>query len=108
MRVFKCKEHSKKNELNIMVEYIDPHIIGITESRANVDITDAELGLRRYVMFKRDWCKIISRTSTLTIGLVYRSPNTNAEDNTKIQKEVSKGNVSQRVILTTDTYNGNL
>ena len=23
---------NKKNELNIMVEYIDPHIIGITES----------------------------------------------------------------------------
>ena len=37
---------NKKNELNIMVEDIDPHIIGITESWANTDITDAELGLR--------------------------------------------------------------
>ena len=36
---------NKKNELNIMVEDIDPHIIGITESWANTDITDAELGL---------------------------------------------------------------
>ena len=40
------------------------------------------------------WCNINSK---LTIGLVYRSPNINEEDNTKIQnaiKEVSKGNVS--------------
>ena len=119
---------NKKNELNIMVEDIDPHIIGITELWANTDITDAELGLTRYVMFTRDrigrrgggiilyvkesvqaheikleseadydkavWCKIVSGNSKLTIGLVYRSPNINEEDNTKIQnaiKEVSKG-----------------
>ena len=31
---------NKKNELNIMVEDIDPHLIGITESWANTDITD--------------------------------------------------------------------
>ena len=34
---------NKKNELNIMVEDIAPHIIGITESWANTDLTDAEL-----------------------------------------------------------------
>ena len=45
---------NKKNELNIMVEDTDPHIIGITESWANTDITDAELGLTGYVMFMRD------------------------------------------------------
>ena len=33
---------NKKNELNIMVEDIDRHIICITESWANTDITDAE------------------------------------------------------------------
>ena len=119
---------NKKNELNIMVEAIDPHIIGITESWANIDITDAELGLTGYVMFRKDrtgrrgggvilyvkesiqayeiklereadcdeavWCKIVSGNSKLTIGLVYRSPNINEEDNTKIKnaiKEVSKG-----------------
>ena len=43
---------NKKNELNIMVEDIYPHIIGITESWANTDITDAELGLTGYVMFR--------------------------------------------------------
>ena len=43
-----------KSELNIMVEDIDPHIIGINESCANLDITDAELGLTGYVMFRRD------------------------------------------------------
>ena len=45
---------NKKNELNIMVEDIDPHIIGITESWANTDITNAELGLTGYVTFRRD------------------------------------------------------
>ena len=45
---------NKKNELNIMVDYIKPHIIGITESWANDDITDADLGLEGYVMFRKD------------------------------------------------------
>ena len=45
---------NKKNELNIMVDDIKPHIIGITESWANDDITDAELGLEGYVMFRKD------------------------------------------------------
>ena len=45
---------NKKNELNIMVEDIDPHIIGITESWANTDLTNAELGLTGYIMFRRD------------------------------------------------------
>ena len=41
-----------------MVEDINPHIIGITESWANTDITDAELGLTGYdVMFRRDRIK---------------------------------------------------
>ena len=45
---------NKKNELNIMVEDIDPHIIGITESWANTNITYAKFGLTGYVMFRRD------------------------------------------------------
>ena len=45
---------NKKTELNIMVDDIQPHIIGITESWANNDITDAELGLEGYVMFRKD------------------------------------------------------
>ena len=39
---------NKKNRLNILVEDIDPHIIGITESWANTDIADVELGLGSY------------------------------------------------------------
>ena len=35
---------NKKNELNIMVDDIKPHIIGITESWANNDITYAITG----------------------------------------------------------------
>ena len=49
---------NKKNELNIVLEDIDPHTIGITESWANIDITGAELKqdmIRTgYVMFRRD------------------------------------------------------
>ena len=46
MRVFNTRSIAiKKNELNVMVEYIVPHIIGVTESWANIDITGAELGL---------------------------------------------------------------
>ena len=43
------------------------------------------------------WCKIVSGNSKLTIGLVYRSPNINEEDNTKIKtlyRKLVKGNVS--------------
>ncbi len=40
-----------KNELDIMVDDIKPHIIGITESWANNDKPNAELGLEGYVMF---------------------------------------------------------
>ena len=36
---------TKKSELNMMIGYIDPHIIGITETSANKDIEYAELGL---------------------------------------------------------------
>ena len=45
---------NKKNELNIMVDDKKKHIIGITESWANNDITYAELGLAGYVMFRKD------------------------------------------------------
>ena len=37
-----------------MVDDIKPHIIGITESWANNDITNAELGLEGYVMLRKD------------------------------------------------------
>ena len=93
-------------------------------SWANTDITDAELGLKGYVMFRRDrigrrggrvilyvkesiqayeikleskadydeavWCKIVSRNSKLTIGLVHRSPNINEEDNPIIQNAIKE------------------
>ena len=111
-----------------MVEDIDPHIIGITESWATPDISDAELGMTGYVMFRKDrlgrrgggfilynikesiqayeiklekeaeceeavWCNIVTGNSTLTVGLVNRSPNISIEKNEKIHnaiKEVSK------------------
>ena len=45
---------NKKNELNIMVDDIKTHIIGITESWAHNDITYAELGLEGDEMFRKD------------------------------------------------------
>ena len=42
---------NNKDELNIMVDDITPRI---TESWANNDITDAELGLEGYAMFRKD------------------------------------------------------
>ena len=45
---------NKKIELNIIVDDITPHIIGITESWTHNDITYAELGLDGYVMFRKD------------------------------------------------------
>ena len=96
-----------------MVEDIDPPMIGITESWATPDISDAELGMTGYVMFRKDrlgrrgggvilyikesiqayeiklekeaeceeviWCNIVTGNSTLTVGLVYRSPNISIE-----------------------------
>ena len=37
-----------------MVDDIKPHTVGITESWANNDMTNAELGLEGYVMFRKD------------------------------------------------------
>ena len=45
---------NKKNELNIMVKDINPYITGITQTWANKDIADAELGLTGYILFRRD------------------------------------------------------
>ena len=45
---------NKKNELNILGVDVDPHIISMTESWANKDIADAELGLTGYVIIRRD------------------------------------------------------
>ena len=45
---------NKRNELNNMVEDIDPLIIGVTESWATPNISEAELRMTGYVMFRKD------------------------------------------------------
>ena len=50
----KCQDHSKQCELDTMIAYIGPRVIGITESWANKDIVDAELALTGSVIFKKD------------------------------------------------------
>ena len=34
------------------------------------------------------WCNIVTGNSTLTIGLVYRSPNISIEENEKVQNAI--------------------
>ena len=52
IKLSKSPRPSKSPRLT--VDDIKPHIIGITESWANNDITDAELGLEGYAMFRKD------------------------------------------------------
>ena len=104
-----------------MVDDIKPHIIGITESWANNDITDAELGLEGYAMFRKDrmgrsgggdcneaiWFKLVTGHTTVTIGVVYRCPNITKQNNEKIHnaiREVSKGDC----IIMGDFNHGNI
>ena len=49
-----CTHDRDTPNYSMMVDDIKPHIIGITESWAHNDITDAELGLEGYVMFRKD------------------------------------------------------
>ena len=128
---------NKKNELDIMIDEIKPHIIGITESWAKNYIIDAELGLEGYVMFRKDRmgrrgggmllyiketipayevqlhegtdCNeaIWYKTTTVTIGVVYRCPNITKENKEKIHNaisEVSKGDC----IIMGDFNHGNI
>ena len=128
-----------------MVEDSDSHIIGISESCATPDISDAELGMTGYVIFRKDrlgrrgggvilyikesiqayeiklekepeceeavWCNIVTGNSTLTVGLVYRSPNISIKENEKVHnaiKEVSKRDCIIMGILTMGIYSGYL
>ena len=48
---------NKKNELDIMVDEIKPHIIGITESWANNDITNIKSDRTKVKQCRRDFGK---------------------------------------------------
>ena len=37
-----------------MIEDTEPHIIGIAKSWANKDLSDVELGMTGYVVFRKD------------------------------------------------------
>ena len=60
------------------------------------------------------WCNIVTGNSTLTVGLVYRSPNISIEENEKMHnaiKEVSKRHciiMGDFGILTMGIYSGHL
>ena len=45
---------NKTNELNVVVEDVDPKIFGKTVAWANKGTACAELGLIRYIMFRGD------------------------------------------------------
>ena len=63
-----------------MVEDIDPHIIGMTKPWANKDISDAELGLTRYIML---WSLLSTGENILNIDL---SSQNELLDNVKIHE----------------------
>ena len=136
MRVLNARSIiNKKNELDIMVDEIKSHIIGITESWANNDITNAELGLDGYVMFRKDrmgkrgggvllyiketipayevqlheaiWCKLVTGHTTVTIGVVYRCPNITTENNEKIHNAISEVSKGDCIIMG-DFNHGNI
>ena len=119
---------NKKTELNIMVEDIDPHIIGITESWANTDIIDAELGLTGFVMFRRvrigrrgggvilyvkeyiqaheikrsrlrRSCLVQNSFRKFKINYWIRSPNINEEYNTKTQNAIKEVSKGEYIIM---------
>ena len=115
---------NKINELNIMVENTDTRVIGITESWATTDTSDAELGVTGYVMFRKDriekgevklfyilknpprfmrkkiekeaeceeavWSNLVIGNTTLSVGLVCRSPNTSIDENGKVQNAIKE------------------
>ena len=128
---------NKKTELNIMVDDIKPHIIGITESWANNDITNAELGLEGYVMFRKDrigrrgggvllyikdtipvyevtgesrlrpWCNLVTGHTTVIIGVVYRCPNITKQNNEKIHNAINEVSKGDCIIMG-DFNHGNI
>ena len=57
------------------------------------------------------WCNIVTRNSTLTIGVVYRSPNIGQEEDVKLQKAIREVSKRECIImgdLTMAIYNANL
>ena len=45
------------------------------------------------------WCNIGTNNSTLTIGVVYRSPNIEQEEDVKLQKAIREVNKGEYVIM---------
>ena len=45
------------------------------------------------------WCNIVTRNSTLTIRVVYRSPNIGQEEDVKLQKAISEVSKGKYVII---------
>ena len=53
------------------------------------------------------WCNIVTRNSTLTIGVVYCSRTIGQEEDVKLHKAIREVNKGEWVILTMAIYNGN-
>ena len=120
-----------------MVDDIKPHIIGITESWANNDITDAGLALAGYVIFRKDRMArgegrvllYIRKTipayevqlprkqiamrqydaghATVTFGVVYRCPNITKQNIEKIHNAITKVSKGDCIIMG-DFNHGNI
>ena len=114
---------NKKNELNIIVDDIKRHVIGITESWAKKDRKGRRGGgvllyIKETIPVQLQeeadcneaiWCKLGTGHTTVTIGVVYRCPNITKQNNEKIHNailisEVSKGDC----IIMGDFNHGNI
>ena len=110
-----------------MVADSDPHIICTTESWANKDITDAELGLEGYVMGRRGggvllyvkptipayeiqlreeedceeaiWCKLVTRHNTVTNMGVVCCPSITKESNEKLQNAIREVSKGDCIVM---------
>ncbi len=69
-----------------MVEDIDPRIIGLAESWATTDISDAELGMTGYVMFRKDRIGI----GEVALFCILKNPSRLMKYNYKKKKNVKK------------------
>ena len=109
---------SKINELNIMVQDIYPHIkLGMTGyvmfrkdrlgRRGGGVILYIKESIQAYeIRLEKEaeceeavWCNIVTGNSTLTVGLIYRSPNISIEENEKMHNAIKEVNKRDCIIM---------
>ena len=133
---------NKRDELHIYVAELKPDIIAITESWTHSEISDNEIEIPGYKLFRQDrtdthkgrgggvllyvicsltssqmectvqftnslWCDISTQGGVTRVGVVYRSPNSTAENDDKLYEALDELNsVPSLVIIGDFNYPG--